>query len=453
MQMKKYETYKDSGIEWIGEIPATWSMERLRFLGSLYGGLTGKSREDFEVKEGEEYELFIPFTNIFNNNILNPNLMQKVKVGKNETQNKVSKGDILFLMSSEDYDGIGKSSILDTEFPTLYLNSFCKGFKVKKDLISPYFLNYYLLGNSARYQIRKSANGFTRINLKMNGLLDTRICIPTYQEQTTIATYLDHKVACIDKSVEAINAQIDDLKAYRQSVISEAVTKGLNPDAPMKDSGIEWIGEIPEGWECIRLRYLLSTPLLYGASESGDSEHNKYPRYIRITDITEDGKLKEIGAKYLNPILAAPYMLKKGDILFARSGATVGKTYFFNENIDACFAGYLIKATCNGDLIPKYLFYYTQSGVYENWKNSMFTQATIQNIGADKYNELPIVLPSIEEQQSIATYLDTKTAKIDAAIASLEAQKDDLNALKQSVISEAVTGKIDVREWYQGNAQ
>lgn len=206
-----------------------------------------------------------------------------------------------------------------------------------------------------------------------------------------------------------------------------------------KDSGIEWIGEIPEGWECTRLRFLVKKALQYGASESGDSEHEEYPRYIRITDITDDGKLKDEGAKYLDPILAAPYILEKGDLLFARSGATVGKTYLFNEEFSACFAGYLIKASCNDKILPDFLFYYTQSGVYENWKDSMFTQATIQNIGADKYNELNVLVPSRSEQQAIATYLNHKVGQIDASISAITDQIADLKAYRQSVISEAVT--------------
>ena len=116
--------YKNTGIEWIGSIPREWKICRLKDIGYLYGGLAGKSGSDFDVEEGDEYALFIPFTNIFNNDVINPSLLQKVKVDINEVQNEVKEGDLLFLMSSEDYDGIGKSSILQNSISKLYLNSF-----------------------------------------------------------------------------------------------------------------------------------------------------------------------------------------------------------------------------------------------------------------------------------------------------------------------------------------
>lgn len=206
-----------------------------------------------------------------------------------------------------------------------------------------------------------------------------------------------------------------------------------------KNSGVEWIGEIPEGWEVSKLKYLLSEPLLYGANESGEFDNQNYPRYIRITDIAEDGSLRDNNVKYLAPNLAAPYMLKKDDVLFARSGATVGKTFILKDNINACFAGYLIKASCGDKLFPNFLFYYTQSGIYENWKQSTYTQSTIQNIGADKYNELLVTIPPFSEQQQIASYLDYKVGQIDSSLAKIVEQIEDLKSYRQSVISEAVT--------------
>lgn len=206
-----------------------------------------------------------------------------------------------------------------------------------------------------------------------------------------------------------------------------------------KNSGVEWIGEIPEGWEVSKLKYLLSEPLLYGANESGEFDNQNYPRYIRITDIAEDGSLRDNNVKYLAPNLAAPYMLKKGDVLFARSGATVGKTFILKDNINACFAGYLIKASCGDKLFPNFLFYYTQSGIYENWKQSTYTQSTIQNIGADKYNELLVTIPPFSEQQQISSYLNYKVGQIDSSLAKIVEQIEDLKSYRQSVISEAVT--------------
>ncbi len=210
-----------------------------------------------------------------------------------------------------------------------------------------------------------------------------------------------------------------------------------------KPSGIDWIGEIPSHWQVVPLKRHLSEPLKYGANEPAESENKDYPRYIRITDIDNNGNLKEDTFKSLEPQKSEEYLLKKGDILFARSGATVGKTYLFNENYDACFAGYLIRATCDALLSPDFLYYYTCSGEYNNWKNSIFIQATIQNIGADKYNLLPVPIPPFIEQEAIASWLDKKCGEIDAAIAKVDREIELIEELKQSEISRVVTRGLD----------
>lgn len=206
-----------------------------------------------------------------------------------------------------------------------------------------------------------------------------------------------------------------------------------------KDSGLEWLGMVPEHWEIAPLKYLLSEPLQYGANESADNCNPLEPRYIRITDITEDGKLRKSTYRTLPYQKAEGYMLKKGDILFARSGATVGKTFLFEEDYDACFAGYLIKASCDEKLLPMFLYYFTSSNSYENWKNSIFNQATIQNIGADKYCTLPIPTPSSEEQEGIINFLSKKVGQIDALISEKEKMVEDLKTYRLSLITETVT--------------
>ncbi|MCK6612433.1 MAG: restriction endonuclease subunit S [Bacteroidia bacterium] len=208
-----------------------------------------------------------------------------------------------------------------------------------------------------------------------------------------------------------------------------------------KPSGIEWIGDVPEEWEIKRLKDVLEEKLMYGANEVGDDEDESNPRYIRITDFDENGELRSDTFKSLPLNIAKDYLLKSGDILFARSGATVGKTFQFkNYNGLACFAGYLIKASPNETRITSdYLFYYTQCEAYENWKNSIFNKATIENIGADKYQFLKVTIPPKSEQLAIANYLDDQTQKIDRLIANKKAQAEKLKELRQIEINNAVT--------------
>ena len=213
----------------------------------------------------------------------------------------------------------------------------------------------------------------------------------------------------------------------------------------MKDSGIKWIGDIPENWKVKVLKRVLAEPLKYGANEVAEFENNNHPRYIRITDFGNDGLLKDDTFKSLEPQIAEPYLLNEGDVLFARSGATVGKTFQFkNYKGKACFAGYLIKANPQSYLISSdFLYYFTKSPAYDTWKESIFTQATIQNIGADKYAYLPIVIPAIKTQKRITEFLDKATLQIDDAIKTKEKQLKTLEALKKSIIYKAVTKGLD----------
>ena len=210
-----------------------------------------------------------------------------------------------------------------------------------------------------------------------------------------------------------------------------------------KDSGVKWIGEIPGHWDCRKLKTLLLSPLQYGANASGVPYSEHLPRYIRITDITLEGKLKLSDKLSLSYEDAAKYILKDKDILFARSGASVGKTFLYKKEYGlSAFAGYLIKAELGKELIPELLFYFTQSDIYESWKNGIFIQSTIQNIGADKYSQLQIAIPPLPEQEAIVTYLDSKVAKIDEYISIAEKKIAALEELKQTIIAEAVTRGI-----------
>ena len=209
----------------------------------------------------------------------------------------------------------------------------------------------------------------------------------------------------------------------------------------MKDSGIEWIGEIPADFSLYKLKYLLSSPLCYGANESGTLYSDILPRYIRITDISPNGTLKNSGMLSLDESSAQNYMLHEGDILFARSGATVGKSFIYHNYYGrAAYTGYLIKASFNRLVLPEFVYYYTCSSAYEIWKNSIFIQSTIQNIGADRYSNLPISVPnSIDKQLRIVRYLNNFCSKFDAIVYNLQTSIEDYKKLKQAVITQAIT--------------
>ncbi len=190
-----------------------------------------------------------------------------------------------------------------------------------------------------------------------------------------------------------------------------------------------------------RLRFLLSTPLMYGASESGVEFDAKLPRYIRITDIRPDGTLDPDKAVSLPRNTALPYLLTDRDILLARSGATVGKAFLYRSDGDeACFAGYLIRARCDQRrMLAEYLAYYLQSAGYWDFINSSALQATIQNVSAELYKEILVTHPSVEQQKKVVAYLDEQTRKIDQLMNMRRRQMALLKEQRAAVIQEAVT--------------
>jgi type I restriction enzyme S subunit len=232
-------------------------------------------------------------------------------------------------------------------------------------------------------------------------------------------------------------------------VISHAVTKGLDHTVPMKDSGVEWLGEVPAHWRAVRLRHCLVDALAYGANEPSDEANLEHPRYIRITDLNDDGTLSAETYKSLPPDKAEPYMLEQGDVLFARSGATVGKSFLYSREYGpACYAGYLIRARVNKRaLIPMYLWMCTQSRQYEQFIGESNIQATIQNVSAEKYGNMWIALPEIEEQEKILAELETQLSQFESLVETSVGALVLLQERRSALISAAVTGKIDVRGW------
>lgn len=269
--------------------------------------------------------------------------------------------------------------------------------------------------------------------------------VPDEQSQRRIVAYLDEKAAAIDARVAVLEKKLAAYRRLKTSVINQAVTRGLDPKAEMKDSGVDWIGKIPTGWEMRRVKDI-ANPLQYGASEVGLEYDPDLPRYIRITDITQDGELRADGAQSLSEEVAKPYFLRDGDILLARSGATVGKAFVYRSQYGrGAFAGYMIRCR----VIPncaefRFVYYWMLSSYYQAWKQRAISQATIQNIGADKYANLAVPMPGLIEQRAIADYLDAECAKIDKMAELVTREIELYKKLKRSLINEVVTGKRKV---------
>ena len=206
--------------------------------------------------------------------------------------------------------------------------------------------------------------------------------------------------------------------------------------------------EVPTHWEIRRLRTLIIGRLTYGANAAAEHNDTTWPRYLRITDFSKNGKLRTDTFRSLPPDIANDYLVEPGDVLLARSGATVGKSFLVDEQAGtACHAGYLIRARLNRKLLdPSLFFAFTQSAGFERWKDSVSIIATIQNISAEKYSDLAVPVPPRSEQDNIKQFVRAKEQTIDRAVHVATEEIVLLQEYRTRLITDVVTGKLDVRE-------
>jgi len=430
----RYESYKDSGVEWLGQIPSHWGIKKLNSI------LTVKSEKNSPdlplLSVYREYGVILKDSRDDNHNAAALDL-SGYKIVKN--------GDFVINKMKAWQGSMGVSQYHGIVSPA-YITC-----NIDYNIMYARYLHALLRCSSYIGEYNRLSYGIRigQWDMHFEDFKNITLCIIPIEEQQRIADFLDKKTAQIDEAIAQKEKMIELLKEYRQVTINNAVTKGLDPNVPMKDSGIEWLGQIPTRWEVKKLKFILTEKLKYGANESGIDYSEKLPRYIRITDFGNNGKLSDVNKLSLPTHIANDYLLKDGDILFARSGGTVGKSYQFRNNISYdesyCFAGYLIKASANEQIIlSDFLYLYTNSPLFYLWKDFIFNKATIENIGADKYAQLPVIIPPINEQKQIVEYLDNITNKIEAAITCKQSEIEKLKEYKATLIDSAVTGKIKV---------
>ncbi|HCT6441343.1 restriction endonuclease subunit S [Enterobacter asburiae] len=429
-QYRAYPAYKDSGIEWIGQVPEHWKVARVKRLASL----RNERRNDVSTDT-----IYIGLEDVEAGSGQYKPTNGSSRQSEDSTVGIFYEGDVLYgklrpyLRKAIISEMAGCCS---TEFLVL-----------RAEKTEPRWLQEWLLTPDVTHQIESGCEGAKMPRADWGHIGSIEVVYPDQPEQAQILTTLDRETARIDALVEKKTRFIELLKEKRQALITHAVTKGLDPNVKMKDSGVEWIGQVPEHWEVKPFKYILSAPMSYGANESAESDDPNHPRYIRITDLTENGTLREDTFKTLPWDKAYSYLLSEGDILLARSGATVGKSFLYREtNGAACFAGYLIKASCNEEkALPKYIYAYLQSHSYWEYISGSNIQSTIQNVSAEKYSSMVLPVPQREEQATIAATLDRETARIDALIGKAEQSITLLKERRSAFITAAVTGQIDLR--------
>lgn len=435
-KFKRYDSYKNSGVEWLGEIPNHWEILKLKFIGKIFAGLSDKKGDDFSKEFANDKKPFIPFTNVCNNLKIDKNQMQYVKISPYEMQNKVREKDIIFLMSSETLDDIGKCSIY-LEKEQLYLNSFCKGFRPNLFRVNAEFLNYLLQSKTYRNYFNLAGRGFTRINIKQEYIANLLAVLPPKDEQEKIASYLDEKIAKIDTAVSGKEKLIELLKEQKQIIINDAVTKGLNKNAKFKNSGAEWLGEIPSHWE-----------ILYGFRVFNENKRKNigmldnrvlslsYGQIIRKSDEKLVGLVPESFETY--------QIVKTGDII-------VRCTDLQNDKVSlriglSKYDGIITSAYLNLNVIngnPKYLYYFLYTfdvtkAIYQ------LGSGLRQSLSYKDFKKLNVLLPPKSEQEKIVKYIENKISKIDKLVNLEQEYIKSLKEYKASLIDSVVTGKVRI---------
>ena len=428
--MNRYSSYSKVPLEWMGEIPSHWTYTKNRF---------GFKKWKNGKNESEN-------TPVLSLTIKGVKIKTDLSFGKSTESyighQLVEKGDIVFtprdfdqtpiLSDVSKYDGcISNLYIVDKSNNTVlnhYINYYWYGLKYSVD----YFKNF-------SHGMRSSFNRFQFDQIPL--------LIPPKNEQTQIVSFLNTKTQKIDGLIEQTEQKITLLKEKRTSLINHCVTKGLNPNVEMKDSGVEWIGEIPNHW--------VKTKLFYHLNKLTDGEHispkftdNGVP-FISSKDLNETG----INLK-VNKFVSFQDSIKmrnrcnpeKGDVLIVGRGQ-IGKISIVDTDTSFCMLGSVILLKIKKSLSNKFVFYFLKS---EKVLNQLLTTSgfsVIPMISLEGLKKLKFLLPPISEQNEIVEYLDEQTQKIDSTIEKETQRIKLLKEYRQSLISEVVTGKIDVRDW------
>ena len=445
---KPYSEYKDSAIEWLRVIPAHWDVSKLRYMFSFGKGL-GITKENllddgvFCVNYGEVHSKY-GFE-------LDPSIHQLKCVSEDYLISSQSalllKGDLVFADTSEDIDGSGNFTQLTTDH--VVFSGYHTIIARPADRQCSRFYAYLFDSREFRTQIRYTVKGVKVFSITQAILRGVNIWLPTLDERQRITNFLDHETAKIDTLIEKQQQLIQLLKEKRQAVISHAVTKGLNPNAKMRDSGVLSVGLMPEHWTLKSLS-LASKKLAVGLAMSvTDCYEEEGVPIIRNQNIKE-GYFDGGDMLYLNPGFAeaqASKKVKAGDVVIVRTGSNVGLTCCVPDEYDQCHTFTTLIVTPSDELVKEYFTYCMNSAYGKAEVNRLKFGFGKDNLNVGELRAMHTLLPSVYEQKEIVSYLEQEVAKIELMVKKAYVAIGLMQERRTALVSAAVTGKIDVRDW------
>ena len=436
---KKYDTYKDSGIEWIGEIPQEWTTKRLKVLAKLQTGNTPPKENDVTTYYADEGFLwvkpdnlsgFIPIKNT--NEYLNEEGYKIARVALKGTP-------LVCCIGSIGKYGVAEQDVaFNQQINAVIFN----------DVMNNKFGLYHISCQEEQHWFYANGNVVQILNTQNQGKL--LFTCPPKDEQERIADYLDKKCEEIDKVVETEKAVIGLLKEYKQSVITEAVTKGLDKSVPLKDSGIEWIGKIPQDWKFARIKYNYYLKGRIGWQGLKASEFLDEGAYLITGTDFCNGRVNwdtcyHISEERYNE--APEIHVQIDDLLITKDG-TIGKVAYIDNKPEkvSLNSHLLIIRPNNKNYKNKFLYWVIQSEIFEKYYQLSQNGTIMASLSQEKISNFSFALPDPVDQIKIAIYLDKKCSEIDKAIVGKEQLIEKLAEYKKSLIYECVTGKRKVVE-------
>lgn len=433
---QKYAEYKDSGIEWLGEIPSHWTATALK----RYSRITDGSHHSPKI----EIEGF-PFVSVTDVGINNINFFDAKKITETDYLRLVKEGckpavnDVLLTKDGT----IGRACIVTEDMPDFVILS-SLGLITPNKEISSHFLYYYLVSGINVDQMNSVIHGSALKRMTINKINDLILTFPDFYEQEKIASFLDHETAKIDSLIAKQEKLIELLKEKHQAVISHVVTKGLNPNVAMKDSGVEWLGQVPEHWTVTRAKFVSDIFV----PQRNKPELNDMEGYSWVT--MDDMKNKYIQSvnRYVtknSAMLAGSKILKKGAVIASCVG-NFGITSI--NNIDVIINQQL-QAFIPRNIKAEYL--QNLVSISKKYFELIGTAATLVYVNQEGFQNLPVLLPPYDEQVAICVQIENDENKYDQLIHLGLKQIKILQERRTALISSAVTGKIDVRNWQYPN--
>ena len=449
--MERYDSYKDLGVVWIGEVPSHWEFQKLKHISNVR-----PSNVDKHIYEDEIQVHLCNYTDVYYNETINSNTyLKKGSCNDNEYEKfKLDKGDVIITKDSETRDDIGIPVYVEETLENVVCGYHLT--MIKPILVMGKFIFRFIECDRTRRYFELNSNGVTRYGLGKSSIENLVLPIPSEKEQQQITSFLDSKTSLIDSLIEKTLRKIELLKEKRTSLINEVVTKGLKPNVEMKDSRVQWIGEIPSGWNLKQLKHIIKT---LNSGTSVNSEDTP------VTNLGEYGVLKTscVFGDTFRPnenkkvVLDEYYRVKcpvlKDSIIFSRMNTPdlVGSNGYVDTDYHNLFLPdrlWITEFIENIQLSVKWLSFVTISRRFrsELSSRSTGTSPSMKNITKDDLLTIKIPYPSFLEQQQIVEYLDEHTQLIDKTISIEEKRIELLKEYRQSLISEVVTGKRKVVE-------